>query len=168
MKQRLLLTLSMFISLLAMSCNKDSGGGSVTPTVTVTKSDLLTKPTWKLTAMTVDPAAPFTTGGTPVANWYAQLGNCGKDDIYKFNATTYAFEEGASKCNANDPTVWESGTWKFNTTSTVIIMSGTSPKVLNYEFKLSELTATKLVLTREFQNNSSGLVYTLTQTFAPN
>jgi hypothetical protein len=172
MKQSLLLTVPMIIVFITASCNKDSSssGGSVTPTpVVATKLDMLTKPTWKLTAYTVDPAAPFTSGGVAVANWYAQMSNCSKDDIYKFNASgSYAFEEGATKCNPNDPTVWESGTWKFNTTSTVVIMSETSPKTDSYEYKLGELTATKLVLVYEYKSSSSGIVYTYTQTFAPN
>lgn len=166
MKKHFLLSVSLIIVLFTVSCSKDSGGGS-TVTPTASKSDLLTKPIWKLTGWTLDPALPFTSGGPAIANWYAQLDNCGKDDIYKFNTTgNYAFEEGATKCSPNDPTIWESGLWKFNTTSTVIIMTETAPGTDSYEFKLSELTAAKLVLIREFK--SGNIVYTSTQTFAPN
>ncbi len=167
MKRNLLRALSMVFVLLTISCSKDGGGGGTTPTPTVNKSDLLTKPIWKLTALTVDPATPVTQGGVAVSNWYAQFGTCSKDDIYKFNvAGTYAFEEGATKCSPNHPTVWESGTWKFNTTSNVILMSETGAS--DYEYKISDLTATKLLLVREVKNNSSGIIFTFTYTYAPN
>jgi hypothetical protein len=157
----IIVSVLMVISTLT-SCKKDN-----TIVIPPTKAELLTAQTWKLTGWAVDPALPFTTGGPAISNWYAQLNNCSKDDIFKFSASTYAFEEGASKCNANDPTVWESGSWSFNTSQTVLLMNKTSPKTSNYEYKLMELTATKLVLVLEIQG-SNNVVYTSTQTFAPN
>jgi hypothetical protein len=132
-----------------------------------TKTELITAQTWRLSAWTVDPALPFTSGGPAIANWYAQLNNCSKDDIYKFNIGSYNFEEGSTKCNANDATVWESGNWSFNTNETVVLMKKTSPKVASYEYKLMELTATKLILALEIQG-ANNVVYTSTQTFLPN
>ncbi len=155
-------TTLLMVVLATTSCGKDNQ--MPTPP---TKTELLTAQTWKLTAWTVDPASPFTTGGPAISNWYAQLGNCSKDDIYKFKVGAYNFEEGTTKCSANDPTVWESGSWSFNTNETVVLMKRTSPKVSNYEYKLVELTTTKLVVALEIQG-ANNVVYTSTQSFVPN
>jgi hypothetical protein len=129
-----------------------------------TNTALLTSKTWMLTGLTIDPALPYTSGGPAVSNWYAQLGNCDKDDTYKFNDSgSYAFEVGATKCNANNSTVWESGTWKFNATEKVILMNKTSPSASIYEYGVVELGTSKMILT--YQVQSGGTVYTLTNTF---
>jgi hypothetical protein len=93
----------------------------------------------------------------------------GKNDyeslkLYKFNeGGSYAFEVGATKCNANNATVWESGTWKFNATEKVILMNKTSPSASIYEYGVVELGTSKMILT--YQVQSGGTVYTLTHTF---
>jgi hypothetical protein len=142
---------------LASACKKEA----TAPTNTA----LLTSKTWLLTGLTIDPALPFTSGGPAVSNWYAQLGNCSKDDTYKFNdGGSYGFEEGATKCSANDPTVWESGSWKFNATEKVLLMNQTSPAAKSYEYGVTELGTSKMILTYQIQG-SNGTVYTLTRTF---
>jgi Lipocalin-like domain len=136
-----------------------------TPEVTPTNTALLTSKTWMLTGLTIDPALPYNTGGAAVSNWYAQMSLCSKDDTYKFNnGGNYGFEEGATKCSANDPTVWESGTWKFNLTEKVILMNKTAPSAKSYEYGVVELGASKMILTYQIQGSNS-TIYTLTHTF---
>ena len=143
----------------ATSCKKEA--------IPPTNTELLTGKTWKLTALTVDPALPFKSGGPAVSNWYSQLSSCETDDTYKFNVGSYTFEEGATKCSQNDPTIWESGSWSFNSTEKVILMRQTSPKASDYEYAVSELTEKKCVLLYKIQS-TGGTVYTLTRTFEPN
>ncbi|MEZ4963239.1 MAG: DUF5004 domain-containing protein [Saprospiraceae bacterium] len=98
-------------ALFATSCKDDD---EATPN----KTKYLTGGNWQLTAMTSDPAIDWF--GTPVTNVYAQLPACLKDDltIFKSNGTVN-FDEGASKCEPNDPQT-KTGTWTFNTDQTVL------------------------------------------------
>ena len=153
-------TLILIVSfMVTTACKKEA--------IPPTNTELLTGRTWKMTGLTVDPALPFKTGGPAVSNWYSQLSTCSTDDTYKFNSTSYSFEEGPNKCNQNDPTIWESGTWSFNSTEKVILMRQTSPKASDYEYAVSELTQKKCVLLFKIQS-TNGTVYTLTRTLEPN
>jgi hypothetical protein len=88
------------------------------------KEDIKPDPTamlagkWQLKALTVDP--PIDWFGAPVRNVYAQLPACVKDDITIFNANgTVNFDEGASKCQPNDPQTL-TGTWAFSADKTKV------------------------------------------------
>jgi hypothetical protein len=73
----------------------------------------------------------------------------------------YTLEEGATKCNASDPQIYERGTWRFlnNETQLETTATGSTASVAN----LTELTATRMVQTAV--ENISGTNYTVTYTF---
>ncbi|HMQ63863.1 MAG TPA: DUF5004 domain-containing protein [Flavilitoribacter sp.] len=108
---KILAVLVTALTLLTTSCKKDDD-------IAPDKTKILTSGSWQLTAMTVDPAIDWF--GTPVTNVYSQLPACVKDDLAIFKANgTVNYDEGASKCNPNDPQT-TTGTWTFNTDQTVL------------------------------------------------
>jgi hypothetical protein len=148
-KINLLLIVSLFLA--TFSCKKDDPPS---------KKDLLTGKNWILTAETVSPAVNF--NGVLITDLYAQLDDCTKDDISKFNANgTYTIEEGATKCNANDPQVFDSGTWVFNSDETILVLTSPANGTINAEIK--ELTSSKCVISQE--TTIDNISYTITDTY---
>jgi len=139
------------------ACKKDAG--------TPTKSDLLSKSLWKMTAYTIDPAFPLFDGNGNIIGYsgdlLAQMNNCSKDDTYKFSLdNTLKYDEGASKCDSSDPQ-FTAGTWVFNTDETILsttINNKTTPNTL------LELTAD--VLKMKFTQSVGATTYTYTITFS--
>jgi hypothetical protein len=149
-KLNLLLIASLF--LVTFSCKKDDAPPS--------KKDLLSGKNWVLVSQTVSPGINF--NGTLITDLYAQMDDCSKDDISKFNSNgTYTFEEGATKCDVNDPQVFDSGTWVFNSDETILVLTSPSSGTVNAE--IVELTSSKCVITQE--ETLDGIVYTITNTF---
>ena len=149
-KISLLLIITLTVSVL--NCKKDEN-------VPTSRKDLLSGKTWIMTAETISPAINI--NGTLITDFFSQEASCTKDDIGKFNANgTYTLEEGQTKCNVNDPQVFETGTWTFNSDETVLVL--TSSGIIT-NAKIQELTATKLVITEEETIN--GIKYTLTLTY---
>lgn len=138
--------LGMFALLFATSCKKDDP-------VTPDKVGLLTGGSWKLSAMTVDPAIDWF--GTPVTNVFPQLPGCLKDDltIFKTNGTVN-YDEGPSKCDPNDPQT-TSGTWTFNPEQTVLSIT-TDGETTSWDIK--NLTST--TVTADFELIEEGITYT--------
>ncbi|MCF8367689.1 MAG: lipocalin family protein [Bacteroidales bacterium] len=103
-----LLGLLSFAVILLSSCSKsDDEPAGDTPKTTTEK---LTSGNWKVTAMTIDPGINFF--GTIYTDFYAQMEACEKDDLIKFNSNgTITDDEGATKCDANDPQATTEGTW---------------------------------------------------------
>jgi hypothetical protein len=148
-KLNLLLIVSLFLA--TLSCKKDD---------TPSKKDLLTGKNWILTAETVSPAINF--NGILITDLYAQMDDCTKDDISKFNADgTYTFEEGATKCDVNDPQVFDSGTWVFNSDQTILVLTSPINGTINAE--IIELTSSKCVISQE--STIDNIKYTITDTF---
>ncbi|MBC7923253.1 MAG: hypothetical protein H7Z75_19425, partial [Ferruginibacter sp.] len=84
---------------------------------TLTKTDFLTAKPWRTTSLTVNPRFPADTTGNNFlpADIYSIRDACENDDIKKFNKNfSYSFEEGATKCDPNAPTVFETGTWTLS------------------------------------------------------
>jgi hypothetical protein len=106
-------------------CKITTGGDEPTPTAS--KTELLagkTSKAWVLTSSKID--------GVEVFN---QASNCTKDDNMLFRADKiYEWNEGKSKCRTQDPQVYETGTWEFNSGETEIILN----KELRY--KILKLT----------------------------
>jgi len=83
-----------------------------------TRSELFTNKNWRVTAWTSDPAISI--NGVLVTNVFNQMDPCSKDDLFRFNSNgVYTFDEGASKCNTNDPQT-TTGTWSFNSDQTIV------------------------------------------------
>ena len=145
----MLLIVSLF--LVTLSCKKDEEPS---------KKDLLCGKDWILKAETVSPAINF--DGILISDLYAQMDDCTKDDISKFNTNgTYTFEEGATKCDVNDPQVWDSGTWVFNSDETILVL--TSPLYGTVNAEIIELTSSKIVISQE--STIDGIKYTITDTY---
>ncbi len=119
--------------LLPFSCKKEDNPS---------KTDLLTTHCWILTAATINPAAIV--GGAVVTDLYALLPLCGQDNISCIRANgSFFVDEGASKCDANDPQINSSGKWWFNADETVVFsLDDNSTDTIPTE--ILELSATTL------------------------
>jgi hypothetical protein len=150
------LLLIITLTVLVFNCKKDEKA-----TTPISKKDLLTGKSWILSAETVSP--PMNVSGTLISDLFSQMDACDKDDIGRFNSNgTYTIEEGLTKCNANDPQVFETGTWTFNSDETILVMTSGS-SISNA--KIQTLTATQLIVIEEETYNS--IKYTLTLTYKP-
>ena len=148
-KLNYLFIVSLFLS--TFSCKKDDAPS---------KKDLLSGKNWMLVSETISPAINF--NGILITDLYAQMDDCTKDDISKFNANgTYTLEEGATKCDVNDPQVYDSGTWVFNSDQTILVMTSPTNGTLNAE--IIELTSTKCVVSQESTIND--IKYKITDTY---
>jgi hypothetical protein len=98
----------------------------------ITKTDLISK-AWKYKTFTA-------AAGALTLDVLSQMQPCELDDIYRFTTNkTFTVEEGATKCNASDPQIKESGPWRFNTAETKLYLGTDSVDVI-------ELTSTVLHL----------------------
>lgn len=141
------------MSMLTVSCKKDS------PAPAPTKTQLLTGKNWKVTALTVDPARPYTAFGPDVTDWYSQMESCQQDNLYKFNTDGTAIkDEGPTKCDVDDPQTI-SGTWVFNTDQTIVTETFNSVSI---SYTIVELTSTKLKATYVDASGGTNYTYTIT------
>jgi hypothetical protein len=63
---------------------------------------------------------------------YFQWDNCDKDDVYSFKTDgTFTKEEGATKCNSNDPTIIGSGTWTLSSDENTFSVNNVEWKFVN-------------------------------------
>lgn len=98
----------------------------------ITKADLLSK-AWKYKTFSA-------VAGALTIDVLSTLQPCELDDIYRFNSNkTYTIEEGATKCNASDPQIKESGSWRFNAAETKLYLGTDSVDII-------DLTSTSLHL----------------------
>jgi hypothetical protein len=115
------------------SCKKDD---ETTPTPTLTKTDLLTAKSWKVTDVKI---AGQTIFDSPLVE------ACEKDDLTKFNANkSITFDEGAEKCDASSPQS-RTGSWEFTTNETKLNMTDSDGSVV--EGTISTFTSTTLIVT---------------------
>jgi hypothetical protein len=141
------------------SCGKDDD--ETTPAKS--KTELISSGGWKLASLTISPAIDLNGDGTPDSDLTPFVSACNKDDVTNFKSDkTYTMDEGASKCNAADPQVFENGTWSFSSDESKITLTPTgSPDSDTYT--ITELTESTLKYT-ETQSDSSGN-YTFTATW---
>jgi hypothetical protein len=79
----------------------------------------------------------------PTMDVYAQLQACEKDNIVKVQSNgTYTIDEGATKCNAADPQIAETGNWTFSNNETKLTFMGET-------FDIISLSATTLTLKQD-------------------
>ena len=96
-------------------------------------------------------------GGTQISDFYAQLDNCSKDDLEKYNTNnTVTYDEGPTKCDPTDPQT-QTSPWSFNSDETILTVDGESYKILT-------LTSTQLKMS--FSELIDGINYTYTATYA--
>jgi hypothetical protein len=99
----------------AGACSKNDNGGGPSP-----KLQLITKAGWRVVNM------EFGNGSSWIQNpdW-TNAPQCQKDDITVFKANmTYEENEGATKCDNDDPQVFDEGTWSFKDNETKIVKDG--------------------------------------------
>ncbi len=99
-----------------------------------TNKELLTAKSWKVTALFM--------GGADI---YPLFEDCDKDDLHTFfEDGTFQVDEGAIKCDPNDPQILEEGTWTMNADETIItvVFSG-----LTLEYTIISISESKLEFT---------------------
>jgi len=160
-------------SLLIASCKKDTSnddptgvqsttsstsstsGGSTTsgtnPNPTVTKTDLITGKTWKLTAATVSPKMQG------MEDMFAMMEDCEKDNTIKYNKDkSVVMNEGAQKCDMMDPQT-KTGAWTFSSDEAVLTVDGKNYTLVN-------LSSNQLKTS--YKMDMSGTAYTITMTYS--
>lgn len=90
------------------ACKKNEDDDNDTPSKT--NKEYLTAGFWKTTGMTIDPGVNVF--GTVITDIFEQWEDCEKDDLIKFNSDgSITDDEGATKCDTNDPQTQNDGTW---------------------------------------------------------
>jgi PKD repeat protein len=95
--------------------NADGKSSTTSKTINVeaattppTKKEIIAAGPWKISSW-----KQF--DGTTTTDVYFQWDNCNKDNIFSFQANgSWTNEEGATKCDPNDPTIISSGTWTLS------------------------------------------------------
>ena len=148
MKTIIFKLLPLMVVLAMASCKKDD------PTTTEL---LIDADGWILVSMTVDPPIVDPITGTSITDFYAQMDACDKDDITIFQDNgTYIIDEGATKCDPNDPQT-ETGTWVLSADEKTITIDGES-------WTIESLTKNSMRVTFPFHEPYTGITYTMTAT----
>lgn len=136
--KRLLLASSL-LCLAVAGCNKE---GSDEPT----KKEILTQASWKFDN------AGFDLGSNGSIDFPLPAGlieACALDNTVTFAANgTGTVDEGATKCSPSDPQT-EAITWSFGAGETTLNVSSGGVLGVSGQFKIAELTSTKLSLSRD-------------------
>jgi len=153
----------MFISLLIIftACKKDENNDTNTPTKST--QEYLTAGFWKFTAITVDPGISY--GGTTITDFFSQQDPCTKDDIMRFNSDgTITDDEGATKCDPNDPQTSNDGSWVLSTDNKVLTIS--YPEEAPISLTITSINSTTLTGNYSMTENFGGgdVTYTFTVT----
>jgi hypothetical protein len=128
--------ISLFLLVLVVAfsgCKKDSESS-------LSKTDMLTGTTWKLSKFSV--VAP---GTTVTVDYTSLLPSCLKDNVTNFSKDKkYTVKEGATKCSTSDTDLVEEGTWAFSSDEKKLTM--TTDGVAD-EFTIKSLSSSQCVLT---------------------
>ncbi len=147
-----LLVMLLATALVLPGCKKDEDKQN--------REDMLTSGSWKLTAMTVDPAIDWF--GTQVTNIYAQLPTCVKDDLTIFeNTGKVKFDEGATKCDPSAPQTLQ-GLWTLSVDEKTISITdeeGTE------SWEIVEMSNSQIKVEYEAEDEDLGVTYTFSATY---
>jgi len=131
------------------------GGGGGT-----SKTQIITAKTWKAVSLQINPAIDVDGDGVTETDLTPHYPACTMDNFYQFNANmNYTYDEGPTKCNANDPQTPESGTWAWNTGETQITLTVPAG---TYSLEVTNLTATQLVTNQAVSVNNANHTLTIT------
>jgi hypothetical protein len=120
---------ALITTLAFSSCKKDDNNNNNNPSPAQTKTELISAKKWTPAAITIDGS-----------DAWGLVDDCSKDDFTLYKADgTYIEDDGATKCDPADDQQYIS-TWKFIENETKIVTDSDTAKI-------TELTATKLVLT---------------------
>ncbi|MBA3648064.1 MAG: DUF5004 domain-containing protein [Chitinophagales bacterium] len=137
--------LFVLLIIFSVGCKKDK----------VSNTERLTNKSWKVVALTVSPGIDV--NGTVITDFYSQLADCNKDDIYTFSTNkTYTIDEDGLKCNQIDPQT-TTGVWSFNSDETVLTLDNTTSYSI---IQLDDNT-----LKASYSEVTNGINYTYTITF---
>jgi hypothetical protein len=123
------------VALMVTACSKDS--------VTVkTKTELITTGTWKFKGATAN--------GADISNQNPPFSACNKDNILSFSANGSGnVNEGATKCNAGDPTDTPF-TWSFLSNETTLHISTVLFTGGSNDFTLESVSESELVVSQGY------------------
>lgn len=144
------------------SCKKDDDDDPSTNSKT--NEEYLTSGYWKITAMTIDPGVSI--GGTTITDIFSQFPPCAKDDLIKFNSNgTITDDEGATKCDINDPQTTNDGTWVLSQDKKSVTVDYPDEDAFTMTFIEISDTKMKGSYTAVEDWGSGPLTYTYTVTF---
>ncbi|HKK40267.1 MAG TPA: lipocalin family protein [Cryomorphaceae bacterium] len=160
MKVSKFLPMVLFLGVLSFSsCNDDDDDEDPTPP---TRTEMLTAKNWMVEGWNIEPAIDIDNNGTQENNLIPFIEACNLDDFFDFNTDgSYTIEEGASKCDPNDPTIVESGDWLWNSDNTRLIFEASGGTTT--EAEVISISKTEMVV--EFTSVQQGVTYTQTQTW---
>lgn len=123
------------------SCKKDDGGDS-----SPSKTDIITSGEWQFTAVTMNPGYVNPLTGDTITDFFAYMDACDKDNTIDFKRNgTVIEDEGATKCDDNDPQS-TTDNWKFlNSATQLQIYSDTDTTLLN----ISSLSSSEIITTSQ-------------------
>jgi hypothetical protein len=137
------------------ACDKDKDSS---PNPAASENHLIDK-NWQMSAMTVSPAMETEAG--PLSDLYAWLPPCSKDDFLRFEKNgTFKGDEGASKCEEEDPQTTSNGTWTLTESNKKLTMVEDGE---TQTFTVVNLSKEELKLS--LQETEDGVTYTLLTTF---
>lgn len=162
MKRPLYVTLFLLAcSALFLTCQKDSAPKTVT--------ELLTngsQKAWRVIAFTANPGIDIDITGMGIltTDIFATYKACNKDNLYIFKSDkSYTAEEGATKCNSNDPQIYLKSTWQLNNDETIIVIGNQN------DLSIVSITENELIVTQSIKYGSPRpYVGIYTTTFVPN
>ena len=126
-----------------------------------TRSQLITSQSWSVVSLNVEPAIDLDGNGTQENNLIPFLQACDLDDFLKLNANgTFTEEEGASKCDPNNPQVIQSGVWIWNSDETRVVLTAGGQST---EYVVTALSSTALTTTETLVVQN--VTYTFTTTY---
>lgn len=141
--------------LVVTACDKDKDSS---PNPAASENQLVEK-NWQMSAMTISPAIESEAG--PISDLYAWMPGCSKDDFMRFEKNgTFKGDEGASKCEDEDPQTTSTGTWTLTDSNKKLTMVEDGE---TQTFKVDNLSKDELKLS--LQETEDGVTYTLVTTF---
>lgn len=136
------------------SCKKDED---------LSNTQLLCRSPWILSASTFTPGIFFEGYGL-ITDYFSVLPACAKDDLMDFEENgNYTQEDGLTKCDPLDPSIFDYGTWTFNSDETVVILTSKMYSA-STEYNIIELTEQTLKVSSMLVDTASN-VYTWTETY---
>lgn len=139
-----------FVLIFVPACKKSSVEPQPQPP---SKTQLISKGAWKIAKIEEK------NGSAPWVDITSNIDACEIDNNLVLRSDlSYELNEGITKCDANDPQVVETGTWKFDSNETK--MNFTATGSINVDVvEIVELTDLHLVLNRTYNNNGSVFQY---------
>jgi Lipocalin-like domain len=137
--QSTLRSISIFIICILLGCSKSDDASLIASSAS--KTQLITASDWVLIGQQ-EKVSP----STDWKDTYGSLTACEKDDRTSFKSNgNIETNEGATKCNASDPQVTNTGTWSFFNNETILVVKNlNSTQVDNYT--IETLTANSLII----------------------